>query len=743
MTNKILTKEESDFFSPQLLAEAVRDELFRVRYCDTMNDIFSQRSAPFVCAMFAPTHDDMRGLLENLASVAREKDILLVCDVGDSDLLAGIATTLAEPVFSPDGSLEPKALKHMLDLPEGAEQKAAHFTVLQENQSDHLETMIQAQLRVREANAFFFILFPSPPDPGLLDFALGNCPLILTPKGLYISSETRRIPGSTAHRMLNCFAEYHRLEQKDGLLEAIIEAMPQPVVAGYADGTLIGGNKAFRDLSGYSSHELPALNWLHDVTWPDFQVTQEAMFEAMLTTGRDQEFQTELQTNTGQILPCTVRLYPHAVGDRTFFFHAAYSFSAEESVTSNADKRETFLLRLRLALQRLDRQQGYRFAILVLGIDHAPFSHPDEEALFSDLIARRTTSCLRVLDVPAHFDPEHLFIFLDDIDSTVDAVRVAQRIQNEMARPLVIGQEEREIRCNVGMVLPSIPHPSEDEILQAAQIALRRAQRRGQIAFYDERQNDEALRFLRTEKELREALDNNELTLRFVPVRDVDSGRISGAETALYWNHPQRGMQNAEELLTLMAQSDIRRSLDLWSLEKSCSILDEMQNTGDFFLVQGIGLKSILRRPFLDEAVKEIQSRNFSPGALFLKVQEAWLASHGDILAAFFTQAQTAGLRILLDEFTAGRVSLERLHQLELSGLIPSESLLAHAPLAASVGAVTSESGLALLLPHQIEREIDLALRKYPCQLLGWRDTTSTPLEAQELLDLLAAESDR
>ena len=112
----------------------------------------------------------------------------------------------------------------------------------------------------------------------------------------------------------------------------------------------------------------------------------------------------------------------------------------------------------------------------------------------------------------------------------MDAVRVAQRIQNEMARPLTIGQTEHEIRCDVGVVLPPIPHPGEDEMLRAAQIALGRAERRGQITFYDERQNDEALRFLRMEKELHTALDNNELELRFVPVRDMNSRRIAGAE---------------------------------------------------------------------------------------------------------------------------------------------------------------------------------------------------------------------
>ena len=68
-------------------------------------------------------------------------------------------------------------------------------------------------------------------------------------------------------------------------------------------------------------------------------------------------------------------------------------------------------LRLRLALQRLDRQRGYRFAILGLGVDYASASHPDEATQFADLIARRTASCLRALDVPAHFDPKRLFIF--------------------------------------------------------------------------------------------------------------------------------------------------------------------------------------------------------------------------------------------------------------------------------------------------------------------------------------------
>lgn len=739
MSNKILTREESDFFSPPLTAGPLRNELFPVRYSGFARDIFSQSPEPCVCAVLAASDGEMRRLLENIANAAQNEGVLLVCDPSpEQGLPAGITTPLARPVFGADGVSDSGALTDMLRLTEDGK-RIAHIFRPQSGQLRHLEALLQAQMQASRFDTAFFTLLPPSVDPALLAFALASYPVILTAEGWFTASGRSRPSGSPEDRILADFEEHRRLELKDGLLEAIIDTIPEPVVVGYTDGSLAGANKAFFEAGGYAPHDLPTLNWLQDMVREDFRATQEAMFEAMLTTGLDQEFQTELRTAEDRVLPCSVRLFPHAVDGRIAFFHAICALNAEAPAPSGTDKREMFLLRLRLALQRLDRQRGYRFAILGLGVDYASASHPDEATQFADLIARRTASCLRALDVPAHFDPKRLFIFLDDIRSTVDAVRVAQRIQNEMARPLTIGQTEHEVRCDVGVVLPPIPHPGEDEMLRAAQIALGRAERRGQITFYDERQNDEALRFLRMEKELRAALDNDELELRFVPVRDMNSSRIAGAEAVLHWRRPHREPLSAGEFLPLVERSSIIRDLDAWCLRESCAMLERMKNAENIFLVLGISLKSILRSGFADEAIRQVRERGLA-STIFLKAREAWLESHGDLLAAFFAKAHEAGLCILLDRFTADRVNLGRLHELALDGLILDETLLAHPPVTASVGAMAAETGLWILLPGPVDPAAGRSLHKHSCHLLGWRDTETPPLTVEELLGLPASE---
>ena len=75
MSNKILTREESDFFSPPLTAGPLRNELFPVRYPGFARDIFSY-TGPCVCAVLAASNEEMRRLLEQAETFTKSPQFL-------------------------------------------------------------------------------------------------------------------------------------------------------------------------------------------------------------------------------------------------------------------------------------------------------------------------------------------------------------------------------------------------------------------------------------------------------------------------------------------------------------------------------------------------------------------------------------------------------------------------------------------------------------------------------------------
>ena len=182
MSNKILTREESDFFSPPLTAGPLRNELFPVRYPGFARDIFSY-TRPCVCAVLAASNEEMRRLLENIANAAQNEGILLVCDPSpEQGLPAGVATPLARPVFGADGVSDSGALTDMLRLTEGGK-RIAHIFRPQSGQLRHLEALLQAQMQASRFDTAFFTLLPPSVDPALLTFALASYPVILTAEG--------------------------------------------------------------------------------------------------------------------------------------------------------------------------------------------------------------------------------------------------------------------------------------------------------------------------------------------------------------------------------------------------------------------------------------------------------------------------------------------------------------------------------------------------------------------------------
>ena len=67
--------------------------------------------------------------------------------------------------------------------------------------------------------------------------------------------------------------------------------------------------------------------------------------------------------------------------------------------------------------------------------------------------------------------------------------------------------------------------------------------------------------------DLRGALQNGGLELYYQPKQNIRSGKLTGFEALLRWQHPQRGAVTPDEIIPIAEQTGLIKPLTHWVLE--------------------------------------------------------------------------------------------------------------------------------------------------------------------------------
>ena len=161
-------------------------------------------------------------------------------------------------------------------------------------------------------------------------------------------------------------------------------------------------------------------------------------------------------------------------------------------------------------------------------------------------------------------------------------------------------------------------------------------------------------------RQLRKALERDELELHFQPKVDLRSGEIIGAEALLRWFHPERGMIPPAWFIPLAEQGQLIGQLGQWVLENACKCLGEWQRAGLCTVPVAINVSVLEFRlgDYTDMVSNALRANGLAPGFLSLEITESVFESEGERLIADMHALQSLGLHLSLDDFGTGYSSL-------------------------------------------------------------------------------------
>ena len=341
--------------------------------------------------------------------------------------------------------------------------------------------------------------------------------------------------------------------------------------------------------------------------------------------------------------------------------------------------RALFLDRLERAIRRGKRQVNYRFAVLYLDLDRFKVINDGLGHLAGDqmlvFIARHLESCLREGDTFARLGGDEFALLMEGLVKESDAVLLAERIQNELRKPFLLGVNEVVTSSSIGIAFSHPMYENPKEVLRDADIALYRAKEKG-LGYYqifDEAMHERMRSQVRLEEELRRAMERNEFELYYQPIRSLKTGQLLGLEALVRWQHPTRGLLLPEDFLAAAEESELMVRLGWWVLRDACRTAAAWVRSG--VLPPGTYVSvNLASRQFgqLDvvERVAAALAESQLPGdRLRLEILESVILDVPAVVMDKITRLRAQGLGVLLDDFGTGYSSLNRLVSFPIDGL--------------------------------------------------------------------------
>jgi len=328
-----------------------------------------------------------------------------------------------------------------------------------------------------------------------------------------------------------------------------------------------------------------------------------------------------------------------------------------------------------------------------------------------------------------------------------DVGLLAARILRQLAEPHLIDGREIRVTASLGISLYPADSDNGATLIRNADIAMYRAKQEGggSFSFYAPEMNQRAIETMELESALRQALERNEFRLHYQPKVDLASGRISGCEALVRWQHPQRGMVSPDDFIPLAEETGLIVPLGSWVLREACRQARAWQDQGLPCLSVAVNLSARqFRKGDLPQLVREVlQETGLDPRWLELEMTESMVMDDPAKAVAIMAGLKGIGARLSLDDFGTGYSSFASLSRFPIDHLKIDKSFINDivsdpdsATIATSIIAMAHRMRLKVIA-EGVETEGQLGyLRKHGCdEFQGF--LFSRPLPAEDFALLL------
>lgn len=311
------------------------------------------------------------------------------------------------------------------------------------------------------------------------------------------------------------------------------------------------------------------------------------------------------------------------------------------------------------------------------------FGHEAGEQVLQE-IAQRFRNCLRELDILARVGGDEFIVLVDDFDDPLQLGEIGQKLLAEARKPFIIDGQEAQLSASIGIATYPGDGNNAQTLIKNADIAMYRAKHHGKddYRFFSDEVNTNTIERIALEAELRRAIERGEFVVYYQPKVNLVSGRITGAEALVRWQHPVRGLLSPAAFITLAEETRLIDQIGLSVLDTACRDISLLLARGLSFGRVSINLtgSQFSDLHLLDDIKRVVRKHDAPPSTLEFEITESMVMHNRDQAISIMDGIRAEGITISIDDFGTGYSSLAYLRRFPVNTLKIDKSFINDIP---------------------------------------------------------------
>jgi predicted signal transduction protein with EAL and GGDEF domain len=354
--------------------------------------------------------------------------------------------------------------------------------------------------------------------------------------------------------------------------------------------------------------------------------------------------------------------------------------------------RHRFMARVRTTLAPADGSRGSA-AVFLLDIDNFKGVNDLYGARIGDAVLRVIANRLlsgtrshgpdpdgsgrlnsgREADLVARLGADEFAVILGgQPPSPSDAEAFGRRLLQLAVSPVLVGDQRIRLSANIGYILTTEAHRTEDDAMRDVDVALQEAKESGpnNVKAWEPAFTSSVGRRLALLDQLRCAYDEGQFVLHYQPIIRLGDGQVIGAEALLRWNHPSEGLVAPGAFLPVLEESGLIVPVGSWVLRETVRQLQVWQMLYGRDLLEWVSV-NVSARQFNDPSLllgtlAEIRDSGFPLSRIKIELTESAVMRNPEVTRSVLSELQELGIRIAIDDFGTGYSALGALRDYQV-----------------------------------------------------------------------------
>jgi diguanylate cyclase (GGDEF)-like protein/PAS domain S-box-containing protein len=362
-------------------------------------------------------------------------------------------------------------------------------------------------------------------------------------------------------------------------------------------------------------------------------------------------------------------------------------FLANHDALTSLPNRAMFGDVLGRAIQSARRYQR-SFAVLFIDLDrfkniNDTLGHDSGDKLLQEM-GKRLTQTMRTSDVVARLGGDEFVVLVQEVTEPKQVASVARKVLSALVHPVTIQGQECRVTASIGICM--YPAEAQDEValMKNADIAMYRAKEDGKnnYKFYSQEMNVHSFERLALETSLRRGLERSEFLLHYQAKLDLKTGRITGVEALVRWQHPEMGMVPPAQFIPLAEETGLIVPIGRWVLHTACAqgVAWHQQGLPPIHIAVNLSARQFVDDDLVEDIQGALKSTGLPAERLELELTESMVIQNTERAGRVLGEIKALGVRLAIDDFGVGYSSLTHLKRFPIDTLKVDRSFIRDLP---------------------------------------------------------------